>query len=74
MVIATNQPVVGTFGDPQRELVAVTIRGSVLFICSMKANFSFCRYMELDWIEVKPYSPLIKCAMIIFYNEKMQKK
>ena len=60
-------------GGQQRELVAVRIRGSVLFICSMKASFSFCRqvpvYTESDWIEVKPYFIVEKCAVIIFNND-----
>ena len=36
ILIATNQRVIGRH---QRELVAVAIRGSVLFICSLKASF-----------------------------------
>ena len=51
------------------------IRCSVVFICSMKASFSFHRRVLVSirsWIEVKPYSTVEKCAVIIFDNEKMQ--
>ena len=61
----------------QWELVAVTIRGSVLFICSMKASFSLSLssriYTESDWMEAKPYFLPLKNVRWSFDNEKMQK-
>ena len=41
----------------------------------MKASFSFRRRVLVSirsWIEVKPYSTIEKCAVIIFDIEKMQ--
>ena len=50
---------------------------TVLFICFHKvflavAEFGY-QYTESDWIEVKLYSIVEECAVIIFDNEKILK-
>ena len=40
-----------------------------LFVFSLSSGI----YTEWDWVEVKPYSTIEKCAVIIFDNDKMQK-
>ena len=54
------------------------IRGSVTIHLQYENKFFFLSpssgiYIESDWIEVKPYSTVEKCAMVIFDSEKMQK-
>ena len=70
-LIATDQRFTG--GGRQRELVADTIRGSVLFIYRLFLSPSSGIYTEADWIEVNPYSTVENCDVIIFYNEKCKK-
>ena len=77
-IIATNQWVVAT-KQQQRGLVAVMIRGSVLFYSSavQRPDFhsvaKFWYLYGVDSIELRTLFYRWKCAVIIFYNEKIQK-
>ena len=78
-LIATNQLVVAA-ARQQRGLVAVTIRGSVLFYSSAiwRPDFHLSKqssgiYTESIRSNLEPYTTFEKCAVIITDIEKIQK-